>query len=384
MAKLCDNRLIAPLLCKILHFKTINRRIELAEHVVRVELGTLDTLSKLLGTFDENLNIIARETGVTAYVEGTKIRLSGDENQVLLAETVINKLASIIRSGEPIDKTRIIYCVELAKEGNAEGIEKVMSGVIAITSRGKQIKCKTVGQKKYVDAIKKNTVVFGVGPAGTGKTYLAVAMAVSAFKNKEVEKIILTRPAVEAGEKLGFLPGDLQTKVDPYLRPLYDALQEMFGMDSYLKLIERGIIEIAPLAYMRGRTLSNAFIILDEAQNTTKEQMKMFLTRMGDGSRVVVTGDLTQIDLPDGKKSGLKHATSILKNIEGIETVYLTAKDVVRHALVMEIIRAYERETERKELENAGNTGKPESPENTKKEERADGGFRRADRERKD
>ena len=384
MAKSCDNRLIAPLLCKILHFKTINRRIELAEHVVRVELGTLDTLSKLLGTFDENLNIIARETGVTAYVEGTKIRLSGDENQVLLAETVINKLASIIRSGEPIDKTRIIYCVELAKEGNAEGIEKVMSGVIAITSRGKQIKCKTVGQKKYVDAIKKNTVVFGVGPAGTGKTYLAVAMAVSAFKNKEVEKIILTRPAVEAGEKLGFLPGDLQTKVDPYLRPLYDALQEMFGMDSYLKLIERGIIEIAPLAYMRGRTLSNAFIILDEAQNTTKEQMKMFLTRMGDGSRVVVTGDLTQIDLPDGKKSGLKHATSILKNIEGIETVYLTAKDVVRHALVMEIIRAYERETERKELENAGNTGKPESPENTKKEERADGGFRRADRERKD
>lgn len=356
----------------------------MTEHVVRVELGTLDTLSKLLGTFDENLNIIARETGVTAYVEGTKIRLSGDENQVLLAETVINKLASIIRSGEPIDKTRIIYCVELAKEGNAEGIEKVMSGVIAITSRGKQIKCKTVGQKKYVDAIKKNTVVFGVGPAGTGKTYLAVAMAVSAFKNKEVEKIILTRPAVEAGEKLGFLPGDLQTKVDPYLRPLYDALQEMFGMDSYLKLIERGIIEIAPLAYMRGRTLSNAFIILDEAQNTTKEQMKMFLTRMGDGSRVVVTGDLTQIDLPDGKKSGLKHATSILKNIEGIETVYLTAKDVVRHALVMEIIRAYERETERKELENAGNTGKPESPENTKKEERADGGFRRADRERKD
>ena len=355
----------------------------MAEHVVRVELGTLDTLSKLLGTFDENLNIIARETGVTAYVEG-KIRLSGDENQVLLAETVINKLASIIRSGEPIDKTRIIYCVELAKEGNAEGIEKVMSGVIAITSRGKQIKCKTVGQKKYVDAIKKNTVVFGVGPAGTGKTYLAVAMAVSAFKNKEVEKIILTRPAVEAGEKLGFLPGDLQTKVDPYLRPLYDALQEMFGMDSYLKLIERGIIEIAPLAYMRGRTLSNAFIILDEAQNTTKEQMKMFLTRMGDGSRVVVTGDLTQIDLPDGKKSGLKHATSILKNIEGIETVYLTAKDVVRHALVMEIIRAYERETERKELENAENTGKPESPENTKKEERADGGFRRVDRERKD
>ncbi len=330
----------------------------MAELKIEVESGTLDTLSRLLGAFDENLNIIARETGVTAIVEGTKIKLSGEENQVLLAETVINKLASIIRSGESIDKTRIIYCVELAKEGNAEGIEKVMSGVIAITSRGKQIKCKTVGQKKYVDAIKRNTVVFGVGPAGTGKTYLAVAMAVSAFKNKEVEKIILTRPAVEAGEKLGFLPGDLQTKVDPYLRPLYDALQEMFGMDNYLKLMERGIIEIAPLAYMRGRTLSNAFIILDEAQNTTKEQMKMFLTRMGDGSRVVVTGDLTQIDLPDGKKSGLKHATTILRNIDGIETVQLTAKDVVRHALVMEIIKAYEKET--------------------------DGENRRADKERKD
>ena len=233
--------------------------------------------------------------------------------------------------------------MELAKEGNAEGIEKVMSGVVAITSRGKQIKCKTVGQKKYVDAIKKNTVVFGVGPAGTGKTYLAVALAVSAFKNKEVEKIILTRPAVEAGEKLGFLPGDLQNKVDPYLRPLYDALQEMLGMDGYLKLIERGVIEIAPLAYMRGRTLSDAFIILDEAQNTTKEQMKMFLTRMGDGSKMVITGDLTQIDLPEGKKSGLKHATTILKNVNGIGIINLTASDVVRHSLVMEIIRAYER-----------------------------------------
>ena len=227
-----------------------------------------------------------------------------------------------------------------------------MSGVVAITSRGKQIKCKTVGQKRYVDAIKKNTVVFGVGPAGTGKTYLAVALAVSAFKNKEVEKIIMMRPAVEAGEKLGFLPGDLQNKVDPYLRPLYDALQEMLGMDGYLKLIERGVIEIAPLAYMRGRTLSNAFIILDEAQNTTKEQMKMFLTRMGEGSRMVITGDLTQIDLPEGKKSGLKHATRILGNINGIGVIYLTASDVVRHSLVMEIIRAYERAetTENKEL----------------------------------
>ena len=323
------------------------------------DVGNVEDLAKLLGVFDENLNIIARETNVLAIVEGTGIRLSGEEQQVLLAETVINKLARIIKAGEPLDKSRIIYCIELAKEGNAEGIEKVMSGVIAITNKGKQIKCKTVGQKKYVEAIKKNTVVFGVGPAGTGKTYLAVAMAVSAFKSKEVEKIILTRPAVEAGEKLGFLPGDLQTKVDPYLRPLYDALQEMLGLDSYVKLMERGVIEIAPLAYMRGRTLSNAFIILDEAQNTTKEQMKMFLTRMGDGSKMVVTGDLTQIDLPDGKKSGLKHATSILKNIEGIETVVLTAKDVVRHALVMEIIKAYTKYEER--LAGTGNNeGKSE------------------------
>ena len=232
----------------------------MADLTVEVEMGSLKNMSELLGTLDENLNVIARETGVSTFVKGTKIRVSGAENNVALAETVITKLGDIIKAGEPIDKTRIIYCIELAKEGNASGIEKVMSGVVAITSHGKQIKCKTVGQKKYVDAIKNNTIVFGVGPAGTGKTYLAVALAVSAFKNKEVEKIILTRPAVEAGEKLGFLPGDLQTKVDPYLRPLYDALQEMFGMDNYLKLIERGAIEIAPLAYMRGRTLSNAFI----------------------------------------------------------------------------------------------------------------------------
>lgn len=313
----------------------------MAKITASVDAGSLKDLSDLLGAFDENLNIIIRETGVSAYVEGTCVKLSGDESSVLLAETVIARLATIVKAGEPIDKSRIIYCVELAKEGNAAGIEKVMSGVVAITSHGKQIKCKTVGQKKYVDAIKKNSVVFGVGPAGTGKTYLAVALAVSAFKNKEVEKIILTRPAVEAGEKLGFLPGDLQSKVDPYLRPLYDALQEMLGMDGYIKLVERGVIEIAPLAYMRGRTLSDAFIILDEAQNTTREQMKMFLTRMGDGSKVVVTGDLTQIDLPEGKKSGLKHATDILKNIEGIKSVFLTASDVVRNPLVMQIVRAY-------------------------------------------
>lgn len=308
-----------------------------------VETGGIDNLAKVLGVFDENLNIIARETGVSADVNGTRIELSGDGERVLLAKTVLERLVAIVKSGETLDRSRIIYCVELAKEGNASGIEKIMSGVVAITSRGKQIKCKTVGQKTYVDAIKKNAVVFGVGPAGTGKTYLAVATAVSAFKSKEVEKIILTRPAVEAGEKLGFLPGDLQTKVDPYLRPLYDALQEMFGLDTYVKLMERGVIEIAPLAYMRGRTLSNAFIILDEAQNTTKEQMKMFLTRLGENAKMVITGDLTQVDLPEGKKSGLKEAVEVLKDVDGIKTVFLTAKDVVRHPLVTEIVKAYEK-----------------------------------------
>lgn len=316
---------------------------------ISIDAGNLDTMQKLLGTFDENLNIVTQELGVQASVDGVRLKVSGEEGSVVLAARVLEGILKLIRAGESVDKSRIVYCIELAREGNLEGIEQVMSGVVAITSRGKQIKCKTVGQKKYVDAIKKNTVVFGVGPAGTGKTYLAVCLAVSAFKGKQVEKIILTRPAVEAGEKLGFLPGDLQTKVDPYLRPLYDALQEMFGLETYAKLMEKGSIEIAPLAYMRGRTLSNAFIILDEAQNTTCEQMKMFLTRMGDGSKMVITGDVTQIDLPEGKKSGLKHAISILKNIEGIETVMLTAKDVVRHPLVMQIVRAYERENIRRE-----------------------------------
>ena len=316
---------------------------------ISIDAGNLDTMQKLLGTFDENLNIVTQELGVQASVKGVRLKVSGEEGSVVLAARVLEGILKLIRAGESVDKSRIVYCIELAREGNLEGIEQVMSGVVAITSRGKQIKCKTVGQKKYVDAIKKNTVVFGVGPAGTGKTYLAVCLAVSAFKGKQVEKIILTRPAVEAGEKLGFLPGDLQTKVDPYLRPLYDALQEMFGLETYAKLMEKGSIEIAPLAYMRGRTLSNAFIILDEAQNTTCEQMKMFLTRMGDGSKMVITGDVTQIDLPEGKKSGLKHAISILKNIEGIETVTLTAKDVVRHPLVMQIVRADERENIRRE-----------------------------------
>jgi phosphate starvation-inducible PhoH-like protein len=311
-----------------------------------VDTKSVDKLARILGTFDENLNFLCKELGVISYVEGAKIRNEGEQKAVSLGVQVLSALVKLADKGEEIDKGRMAYCIELAEEGRADEIASLTEGVVAITARGKQIKCKTVGQKSYVDAIKKNTVVFGVGPAGTGKTYLAVCMAVTAFKSKQVEKIILTRPAVEAGEKLGFLPGDLQEKVDPYLRPLYDALQEMLGLETYAKLMERGAIEVAPLAYMRGRTLSNAFIILDEAQNTTREQMKMFLTRMGEGSKTVVTGDITQIDL-DGKQSGLVHATEILDGVDGIAVCKLTAKDVVRHPLVMRIIRAYETSDEK-------------------------------------
>lgn len=310
----------------------------------RINVHSVDLLQRILGTFDENLNIVIREINVSVRVDETQIIVFGDEDKVNQAEDVFKSLLDLAENGEILDKGRVIYCVELAKEGKVRDITKLSSGTVAITNRGKQIKCKTVGQKKYVESIRKNTVTFGVGPAGTGKTYLAVCLAVQAMKQKLVDKIILTRPAVEAGEKLGFLPGDLQTKVDPYLRPLYDALQEMLGLETYTKLMERGSIEIAPLAYMRGRTLSNAFIILDEAQNTTREQMKMFLTRMGDGSKMVITGDVTQIDLPDGKTSGLEHATLILSDVDGIGVCRLTDKDVVRHPLVMSIVRAYEKD----------------------------------------
>ena len=310
-----------------------------------IDAVSVDKLSRILGTFDENLNFLSKELDVVAYVDGMKICVEGEEKQTQTAVQVLSALLKIAGAGEGIDESRMAYCIELAKDGRVDEIAGILDGVVAVTAKGKQIKCKTVGQKEYVDAIKKNTVVFGVGPAGTGKTYLAVCMAVAAFKSKQVDKIILTRPAVEAGEKLGFLPGDLQTKVDPYLRPLYDALQEMLGLETYAKLMEKGAIEVAPLAYMRGRTLSNAFIILDEAQNATKEQMKMFLTRMGEGSKTVVTGDVTQIDL-DGKASGLVQAADILEGVEGISVCRLTAKDVVRHPLVMRIIRAYEKAAE--------------------------------------
>ncbi|MDY3026878.1 MAG: PhoH family protein, partial [Candidatus Faecivicinus sp.] len=272
---------------------------------VTVQMDSPEEFIGLFGIREENLALFKDELGVEIYARGDSVSLSGEPEKVGLAEVTLNTLRDILRRGDSIDRTRIRYAIALAAEGKADRIGEIMRDVIAITYRGRPVKCKTLGQKQYVDAIRDNTCTFAVGPAGTGKTYLAIAMAVVALKNKEIEKIILTRPAVEAGEKLGFLPGDLAQKVDPYLRPLYDALNEMVGVDAYQRLVERGAVEVAPLAYMRGRTLNDAFIILDEAQNTTSEQMKMFLTRMGMGSKMVITGDVTQIDLPLGKKSGL-------------------------------------------------------------------------------
>lgn len=287
-----------------------------------------------------------RLTETEIISEDSAITVSGGESEVALATAVVNKLLEFIAVGEPIDKARITYLVELTRDGKIASVDKLISGVIAVTSYGKPIKSRTIGQNDYVEAIRNNAVVFGVGPAGTGKTYLAVASAVAYLKSHEVERIILTRPAVEAGERLGFLPGDLQSKIDPYLRPLFDALQEMLGGETYQKLIEKNVIEIAPLAYMRGRTLNKSFIILDEAQNATREQMKMFLTRLGDGSKMVINGDVTQIDLPEGKSCGLLHAATILQNVDDIKIVKLTRRDVVRNPLVTSIIKAYEENSE--------------------------------------
>lgn len=316
-----------------------------SESLVRraLDLDSMEQVLALFGNLDENAETIMSRTGTRISAEGPQILVSGEEENVELAVTVLNKLVAMLRRKERIDKSRINYAVELAREGQADMIDAIMQDVIAITARGRQVRCKTLGQRQYVEAIKKNIVTFATGPAGTGKTYLAMAMAVVAFKNKEVERIVLTRPAVEAGEKLGFLPGDLQNKVDPYLRPLYDALYELMGLENFQKLQERGAIEVAPLAYMRGRTLNDSFIILDEAQNTTCEQMKMFLTRFGMGSKVVVTGDMTQIDLPLGKRSGLKEAVEVLNGVDDIAVVELTHRDVVRHELVQAIVRAYEK-----------------------------------------
>ncbi len=306
-------------------------------------IGRMDDLMALFGNFDQNIKVLDEELGVKTLVRGHEITLAGNKAQVETAYTVISKLLDMIRKDGHISKSQVRYAIGMVLEGSGDVLDELASDVVCTTYRGKYIKCKTLGQKKYVKAIASNDVTFGIGPAGTGKTYLAVAMAVAAFKNKEVNRIVITRPAVEAGEKLGFLPGDLQTKVDPYLRPLYDALFDMIGSEAYAKMVERTSIEVAPLAYMRGRTLDDAFIILDEAQNTTSEQMKMFLTRTGLNSKVVVTGDITQIDLPRGKRSGLVEVIGVLRGIKGIKFVYLNHKDVVRHELVMEIIKAYER-----------------------------------------
>lgn len=312
----------------------------MTEKIIAVD--SMETIIDLFGNFDGNINLIQAEYNVTVLTRGEDIKISGEEKNVLLAEKAILSLKSLVEKGEIINEQTIRYVFSLVKEEAQDELTKLSHDGICVTTSGKIVKPKTFGQKRYVDSIKNKTIVLGVGPAGTGKTYLAVAMAVKAFKAHEVSKIILTRPAVEAGEKLGFLPGDLQNKVDPYLRPLYDALFDMLGAEAFARQQEKGCIEVAPLAYMRGRTLDDAFIILDEAQNTTPEQMKMFLTRLGFNSKMVVTGDVTQIDLPDTKKSGLVDAMRVLKNIDEIAINRFSEKDVVRHKLVQDIIKAYE------------------------------------------
>ena len=292
--------------------------------------------------------MVEREYGVNVISRGSDLKVTGEAENVSRAVRAIGGLLTLINRGESLSEQNVRYVLSLVEEGSEDKLHALTADCVCITSRGKPVKPKTLGQKRYIEAINQNTIVLGVGPAGTGKTYLAVAMAVTAFRAKEVNRIILTRPAVEAGEKLGFLPGDLQHKVDPYLRPLYDALFDMLGAENFQKFQERGNIEVAPLAYMRGRTLDDSFIILDEAQNTTSEQMKMFLTRLGFNSKIVVTGDITQVDLPDGKRSGLVEVMRILKGIEGIATVSFTEKDVVRHRLVQDIIKAYEKHEEGK------------------------------------
>ena len=310
------------------------------EQLISVE--RMDHVLALFGNFDANVKLIEEKYGVKIILRGTDIKVTGESEKVLSAAKAIEALISLLNSGEALTDQNIHYVMDLVEDGQEDRVTQLADDVVCITAKGRPLKAKTLGQKKYLDAIKKNTITFGVGPAGTGKTYLAVAMAVRAFRSHDINRIILTRPAVEAGEKLGFLPGDLQNKVDPYLRPLYDALFDMLGAENYQRYLERGNIEVAPLAYMRGRTLDDSFIILDEAQNTTPEQMKMLLTRLGQNSKAVITGDVTQIDLQD-KKSGLVEATKVLRGINGIEEVRLTDKDVVRHRLIQDIIKAYER-----------------------------------------
>ena len=311
------------------------------ERTIPVE--RIEDVINVFGSFDQNLRIIENEYNVTVLNRDNELRISGDPEAVMYAEKAVNGLLALAAKGEVIDSQNVRYIMKLVGEGREEKIPDLARDVICVTAKGKPIKAKTIGQKEYVNAIMDNTITLGVGPAGTGKTYLAVAAAVAAFRAEKVSRIILTRPAVEAGERLGFLPGDLQSKVDPYLRPLYDALFEMLGTETYNKYLERGNIEVAPLAYMRGRTLDDSFIILDEAQNTSREQMKMFLTRLGFGSKIVITGDVTQIDLPADKVSGLKEAMKVLDGVDDIAICKLTGADVVRHELVQKIIEAYEK-----------------------------------------
>lgn len=324
----------------------MSREIERIVNADRVE-----DLISVFGSFDENIKRIEEALGVCIINRGNDLKVTGDEEATDKAVRTLHGLLALASKGEVIDEQRVRYLITLVKEGNDSQVAQMAKDVVCITAKGKPIKAKTVGQQNYMKAITKNTVTLGVGPAGTGKTYLAVAAAVAAFRERTVNRIILTRPAVEAGERLGFLPGDLQNKVDPYLRPLYDALYDMLGAETFQKYQERGSIEVAPLAYMRGRTLDDSFIILDEAQNTTREQMKMFLTRLGFGSKIVITGDVTQIDLPHDKVSGLKDALRVLEDVKDIAICRLTSADVVRHALVQEIINAYERAERKPEVQ---------------------------------
>ena len=325
----------------------------------RIGIERMEEAINLFGSFDENIRLLESEFAVQVVNRGGEIVISGEPENVMLAEKAVQALLTLSGKGENISDQHVRYVIGLVRSGQAERISELTQDVICITSKGRPVKPKTIGQKEYVHSIMDRTVTIGVGPAGTGKTYLAVAAAVAAFRDKQVNRIILTRPAVEAGERLGFLPGDLQSKVDPYLRPLYDALFDMLGAETYQKYLERGNIEVAPLAYMRGRTLDDSFIILDEAQNTSREQMKMFLTRIGFGSHVVITGDVTQIDLPSDKPSGLKEAIRILDGIDDIAICRLTGADVVRHALVQKIIAAYEQDDKQKEKRAVAAAKKP-------------------------
>ena len=318
----------------------------------RISIERMEQAVNIFGSFDENIRLLEKEFSVTVTNRDGELRISGEAEDVMHAAKAVQAMLTLSSRGEALGEQNVRYIIDMVRTGKEEQISELAGDVLCISAKGRPVKPKTIGQKEYIQSVLKNTVTIGVGPAGTGKTYLAVAAAVQAFREKQVNRIILTRPAVEAGERLGFLPGDLQSKVDPYLRPLYDALFDMLGAETYQKYLERGNIEVAPLAYMRGRTLDDSFIILDEAQNTSREQMKMFRTRLGFGSKIVITGDVTQIDLPDGKASGLREAMRVLKNVEGIGICELTNADVVRHVMVQRIVRAYE------SYENAKNGGK--------------------------